>query len=196
MVTRWEREKLRNLIRSRDGKTVRRAQAILLAYKKKPVSEIASITGYSEEGIRELKRRWNERGEVALEDAPRSGRPSRVTPQYRKGPAEFGYVFTVWTTARLAEHMAQETGIRIGPDRMRQILHKLGLSWKRPAHTTRYGTILKKEPDNRARNLPDPEEHEKARKRIQRLKRGLFVWEPDTSCGSRTKQSPHSCLAS
>lgn len=190
VTTRWDREKLRDLIRSRDGKTVRRAQAILLAYKKKPVSEIASITGYSEEGIRELKHRWNDRGEEALTDAARSGRPPRVTPEYRKRlaevvrtpPAEFGYAFTVWTTARLAEHMAQKTGIRIGPDRTRQILQELRLSWKRPAHTTR--------------NLPDPEEHEKARRRITRLKKGLFAQGPDTSSTSRTRPSLRFCLTS
>lgn len=190
VVTRWEREKLRRLIGSSDGRVVRRAQVIELSRRRRPVSEIASITGYSQEGIRDLKHRWNERGEDALTDAPRSGRPSRVTPQYRKrlaeavkkGPAEFGYVFTVWTTARLAEHMAQTTGIRIGPARLRQVLHELDMSWTRPAHTTR--------------NLQDPEEHERARKGLKRLKRGLFARAPDTSSGSRTRPSLRSCRAS
>ena len=190
VVNRWEREKLQRLIRSRDGRVVRRAQVILLARRGTRVSQIASVTGYSEEGIRDLKHRWNERGEDALHDAPRSGRPARVTLEYRKrladavceGPVKFGYVFTVWTTARLAEHMSQKTGIRIGPDRMRQILHELKLSWKRPCHTTR--------------NLSDPREHEKARRRIKRLKGGLFAQGPDTSSTSRTRPSPRFCLTS
>ena len=187
IVNRWEREKLRRLVRSRDGRVVRRAQVILLSRRGRPVSEIASLTGYSEEGIRDLKHRWNDRGEDALRDAPRSGRPPRVTSEYRKrlaeavgkGPAQFGYAFTVWTTARLAEHMSQKTGIRIGPDRLRQILHEINMSWKRPAHTTR--------------NLPDPKEHEHARKKLRRLKKGLFARAQDTSSGSRTRRSPRFC---
>lgn len=189
-VTRREREKLRRLVRAQDGRVVRRAQVIELSRQGRPVCEIASLTGFSPEGIRELKHRWNESGEEALHDAPRSGRPSRVTGTFRKrlasavrkGPAKFGYVFTVWTTARLAEHMAQETGIRIGLDRLRQILHELDMSWTRPAHTTR--------------NLADPKQHETARKKLKRLKKGLSARAPDTSCGSRTRPSHPSCLTS
>jgi len=189
-VTSWDREKLRRLVRSSDGRVVRRAQVILLARRGKPVREIASLTGFTGEAVRLIKHRWNERGEDALRDAPRSGRPSRVTAEYRKrlaeavrkGPAKFGYAFTVWTTARLAEHMAQKTGIRIGPDRLRQILHELKMSWTRPAHTTR--------------NLQDPEEHERARKRLLRLKRGLVARAPDTNSGSRTRPSLPSCHTS
>jgi transposase len=190
VVTAWEREKLRRALGSRDGRVVRRAQIIELARKGTPVSQVMAITGYTDQGIRDLKRRWNERGEDSLEDAPRSGRPPRAGQEYRTRlvelvgtpPAQLGYAFTVWTTGRLAEHMAQQTGIRIGADRLRQILHELNMSWKRPCHTTR--------------NLPDAREHERARKRIRVLKGGLSVRERDSSCGSRTKPNPLSCRTS
>jgi transposase len=189
-VTSWDRKNLRRLVRSSDGRVVRRAQVILLARRGRPVREIGSLTGFTEEAVRMIKHRWNERGEDALRDAPRSGRPPRVTAEYRKrlaeavrkGPAKFGYAFSVWTTARLAEHMARKIGIRIGPDRLRQILHELKMSWTRPAHTTR--------------NLQDREEHERVRKRLLRLKRGLDERVPGTSSGSRTRPSLPSCRTS
>jgi transposase len=166
-VNRWQREALDRAVRSRDGRIVRRAQVIRLARRGTPVREIAATTGYTEEGVRVLKHRWNDRGEDALRDAPRPGRPPKADGSYRRElretaltpPAELGYAFGVWTTGRLAEHMTEETGVQLSGDRVRKILHAEGLSWKRPAHTTR--------------NLADPEEHEKARKRLRRLKKGL-----------------------
>ena len=166
-VNRWQREALDRAVRSRDGRVVRRAQVIRLARRGAPVREIAATTGYTEEGVRVLKHRWNERGEDALRDAPRPGRPPKADESYRRelretaltAPADFGYAFGVWTTARLAEHMTEKTGVRLSDDRVRRFLHAEGLSWKRPTHTTR--------------NLADPEQHEHARKRLRRLKRGL-----------------------
>ena len=150
-VNRWQREALDRAMRSRDGRVVRRAQVIRLARSGRPVKEIAVLSGYTSEGVRTLKHRWNDRGEDALKDAPRPGRPPKADESYRrmlrkvalKKPSDFGYAFGVWTTARLAEHMAVKTGVRLCDDRVRTLLHQEGLSWKRPAHTTRYGTILR-----------------------------------------------------
>ena len=166
-VNRWQREALDRAVRSRDGRVVRRAQVIRLARSGRPVKEIAALLGYTSEGVRTLKHRWNDRGEDALKDALRPGRPPKADKSYRrmlrkvalKTPSDFGYAFGVWTTARLAEHMAVKTGVRLCDDRVRTLLHQEGLSWKRPAHTTR--------------NLTDPVEYERGRKRLKRLKKGL-----------------------
>lgn len=160
VVTRWEQEGLARARRSRDGRLVRRAQVIELAQEGKPVSEIASLTGYSEEGVRLLKHRWNERREHALRDAPRSGRPPRWDAEYRRrlgevvhrSPQQYGYAFQVWTIARLAEHMAAVTGVRVSPDRLRRILHELGLSWRATAHPKR--APVNPEGDERTRRRP------------------------------------------
>ncbi len=165
-VNRWQREALDRATRSRDGRVVRRAHVIRLARRGRPVKEIAALSGYTTEGVRDLKHRWNERGEDALKDAPRPGRPPKADESYRRmlrevalrSPSSFGYAFGVWTTARLAEHMAVTTGVRLSDDRVRTLLHEAGLSWKRPAHTTR--------------NLTDPVEYERGRKRLKRLKKG------------------------
>lgn len=165
-VNRWQREALDRAMHSRDGRVVRRAQVIRLARRGHPVKEIAAFSGYTTEGVRLLKHRWNDRGEDALKDAPRPGRPPKAGKSYRrrlrkvalKSPSSFGYAFGVWTTARLAEHMAVKTGVRLCDDSVRTLLHQEGLSWKRPAHTTR--------------NLTDPVEYERGKKRLKRLKKG------------------------
>lgn len=165
-VDRWEREALQAAARSRDGRSVRRAQIILMTKRGIPVREIAAATGYTEEGVRVVKHRWNERGKDALKDAQRPGRPPKATPEYRARlrevaaapPAKFGYAFGVWTVARLGEHMKSETDIELSDDRVRVLLHAAGLSWKRPAHTTK--------------NLADSAEYARAKRRISRLKKG------------------------
>ena len=78
VVSSRQREGLGQALRSRRDRVARRARAIELASRAKSISEIAAATGYSEEGVRLLKHRWNERGLRALQDAPRSGRPRRV----------------------------------------------------------------------------------------------------------------------
>ena len=83
-VNRWQREALDRAMRSPDGRVVRRAQVIRLARRGRPVKEIAAISGYTTEGVRDLKHRWNERGEDALEDAPRPGRPPKADESYRR----------------------------------------------------------------------------------------------------------------
>ena len=37
--------------------------------------------------------------------------------------------------ARLAEHLARQTGIRFSPDQLRRLLHREGFSVQRPKHT-------------------------------------------------------------
>jgi transposase len=187
VVTSWQRAVLLKERRSPDGRVSRRAQVVLMARQGAPLTGIASVTGYTEEAIRLIKHRWNERGEDALRDAPRSGRPPKATREYldvldrtaRTAPSETGYAFGVWSTARLAEHMADRTGVRLCADRVRTLLHEMGLTWKRPAHTTR--------------NLTDPREYERGRKRLAALKRGLSGRTRGTSSGSRTRRSPRSC---
>ncbi len=70
-VNRWQREALDRAVRSPDGRVVRRAQIIRLACRGRPVKEIAALSGYTAEGVRLLKHRWNERGEDALIESPR-----------------------------------------------------------------------------------------------------------------------------
>ena len=70
-------------------------------------------------------RRWFARyaaeGLGGLSDAPRSGAPPKATTGYRERllgvarcrPRALGLPFSLWTAARLADHLAELTGIRM-----------------------------------------------------------------------------------
>jgi transposase len=76
----------------------------------------------------------------------------------RAGPLSCGYVFTVWSVARLGAYLRRRTGIRVGATRLRRLLDGEGFVLGRPAHTLR--------------NKRDEAEYDRARRRLERLKRG------------------------
>jgi len=103
---------------------------------------------------------------AALGERPRSGRPPRVTGAYRRelrralrvGPQACGYVFTVWSIARLAQHLQQVTGIALSVNGLRRVVRAEGFAIGRPKHTLK--------------NKRDEQEYRRARRRLERLKRG------------------------
>ncbi len=76
----------------------------------------------------------------------------------RAGPLRCGYVFTVWSVARLGAYLRRQTGVRGGATRLRQLVRQEGFVVGRPAHTLR--------------NKRDEAEYDRARRRLGRLKRG------------------------
>lgn len=145
--------------------------------------EVARTLGVCLDTITNWKRRWNQGGAFRLKDQPGSGRPLTVTPKYlrlleeavERGPQAYGYLFTVWSSARLAAHGEKRTRIRIGPKQLRKHLQKLGFVYRRPKHT------LKSRQNRR--------EVRAAEKRLQTLKKGPVDREFDTSSGSRTRRT-------
>jgi transposase len=129
-------------------------------------TDIARVTGLSVDAVTDIRRRWRRRRLRSVQDRPRSGRPPRVTAEYRRelrramrrGPLACGYVFTVWSVARLAAHLRRHTGIHLGATRLRQVVGREGFVVGRPAHTLR--------------GKRDEGEYETARRRLGRLKRG------------------------
>jgi transposase len=47
-------------------------------------------------------------------------------------PASYGYSFTIWTTARLRQHLEQRTGIRLSQGRFVELLEREGYVFRRP----------------------------------------------------------------
>jgi transposase len=138
----------------------------------------------SRDAITDIRRRWRTRRLRSLSDGPRSGRPPRVTQRYRaelrnalrKGPLRFGYVFTVWSIARLAAHLHRRTGIRFSTDWLRRLARAEGFVVARPKHTLK--------------NKRKRREYREAQQRLKRLKKGRFKRTRPTSCGTPTP--PHS----
>jgi len=167
-LTSWQRQRLQQL---RDWPPTpqvgKRAVCLLLSADGVSNQLIAEATGLAANTLTRIRHRWNERGMAALKDAPRSGRPPKVTPAYRRalkealrrGPLAYGYVFTNWSIARLNTHLQSLTGVRTCDDWLRQLAHAEGFVYRRPKHT------LKGKRDERA--------YRHAQGKLERLKKGL-----------------------
>lgn len=145
---------------------VKRAMCLLLSAAGESAKAICRITGLGRNSVTNIRRRWREHRLRSLKDQLRSGRPPRVTAEYRRelrrairrGPLAFGYVFTVWSVARLASHLHRITGITLSHDWLRRVVHAEGFVIGRPKHTLR--------------GKRDEREYQDARRRLDRLKKG------------------------
>ena len=100
----------------------------------------------------------------------------------RKGPRACGYVFTVWSIARLSTDLRRRSGIALGVGRLRRLVHEEGFVVGRPKHTLK--------------GKRDEQEYQRTRRRLERLKKGRSDRTHPTSCGSPTSPSSTSCRIS
>jgi len=121
-----------------------RAQMVLLSAEKRlKVGEIAEIVRESEATVLRWLKRYMAEGVEGLQDAPRPGRERTVTDMYRerlveavrRRPRSLGLSFSVWTLQRLADYMAEESGIRVSTETVRRTLKDAGIVLSRPQHT-------------------------------------------------------------
>jgi len=86
--------------------------------------------------------RYEAEGIEGLSDAPRPGSPRKVTPEYvaqlgeivRLRPRSLGLPYSLWTLARLADSMAEQTGIRVEAETVRVYLKETEIVLSRPQH--------------------------------------------------------------
>ena len=184
----WERRRLAQLRdRAASARLVKRAMCLLLSAAGQQATAIARVTGLSLDAVTDVRRRWRERRLRSLADRARTGRPPLVTAEYRrelrralrKGPLAFGYVFTVWSIARLRTYLLRRTGVALGAGRLRRLVHEEGFVVGRPKHTLR--------------GKRDPRQYRQARARLDRLKRGRRKRARPMSCGTPTPRSSASC---
>jgi transposase len=121
-----------------------RAQMVLLAAERRlTAAQISEIVRASEETVRRWLKRYLAEGVEGLRDEPHPGAPRRVTQEYRQGlihavrrrPRSLGLAFSVWTLQRLADYMAEQTGIRVTYESVRAHLKAQGIVLSRPQHT-------------------------------------------------------------
>src|SRR5881394_706259 len=167
---------LRRIQRSVSSRRIwSRATGLLMLTQGKSCQEVAKVLGVCGDTVTDWKDRWVRGGLKSLEDKARSGRPPTVTPKYLKlleeaverGPQAYGYLFSVWSSGRLAAHLERKTGISLRGKRLRIYLRKLGFVYRRPKHTLK--------------GRQNPKEVRAAEKHLHALKKGLFAQEPDTS---------------
>lgn len=190
----WQR---RTLISLRDRppspRVGRRATCLLLSAAGEPAKRIARVTGMSRDAVTDVRRRWRRaRGEHlrSLLDRPRSGRPAKVTAAYRRelrraldeGPLSFGYLFTVWSIARLRTHLRKVTGIPVSRDWLRRLARREGFVVGRPKHTLR--------------GKRNEAEYRRAGRRLNRLKKGPLKRTLSSNSGTPTPASSNCCPTS
>jgi transposase len=121
-----------------------RAQMVLLSAEKKlKVDEIADIVRESSVTVLRWLHRYMAEGVQGLLDAPRAGRSSILTNEFRKRllevvrrrPRSLELEFSMWTLQRLAGFMAEDTGIRASTETIRRALAKEDIVFSRPQHT-------------------------------------------------------------
>jgi transposase len=140
-----ERRELDELYRKTKVPRLRtRAQMVLLSAEKGlRVPEIAEIVRESQATVLRWLKRYTAEGTAGLHDAPRPGAPPRVTDAYReqleaavrRRPRSLGLPYSLWTLQRLADYMAEQTGIRVSYETVRRVLKSADIVLSRPQHT-------------------------------------------------------------
>ncbi len=137
-------EELANLYRTtRNMRLHTRAQMVLLAAEQHMVAaEIAKIVRTDEQTVRRWLKRYQAEGVAGLSDAPHPGTRPIVTPEYkaqlvlvaRQRPRSLGQPYSLWTCPRLADYMAEQTGIRVSGETVRRYLVANDIVLSRPQH--------------------------------------------------------------
>lgn len=132
--------------RYRTTKEVRlrtRAQIILLAGEQRMTAPIiAKIVRENDQTVRNWLKRWMAEGIEGLKDRPMPGAPSKITKEYeeqllfavRRRPRSLGQPYSMWTLQRLADYMAEQTGVRASYETVRQVLKTGEIVLSRPQH--------------------------------------------------------------
>ncbi len=139
-----EKVELETLYRqTKDVRMRERTQIILLAAKQgMTVPEIRRIVWRNDQTVRTWIKRFNAEGITGLYDKPRPGAPPTVTPAYRERllvvvrqrPRALGQPYSLWTLRRLADFMAEETGIRLSHVTVSRVLSANDIVLSRPQH--------------------------------------------------------------
>jgi transposase len=115
---------------------VRRALIIMASASGTPVPAIARLVAADEDTVRDVVHAFNEKGLAALDPQWAGGRPRRITEDdvefivtaATTRPGKLGLPFTHWSLRKFTAYPAANRArtVRIGRERLRQILHKRG----------------------------------------------------------------------
>jgi transposase len=120
---------------------VRRAMIIMASASGTLVPAIARLVAADEDTVRDVIHAFNARGLAALDPRWAGGRPRLISDgeiavivaAARTRPEKPGQPFTRWSLRKLAGYLARQPDrpVRIGRERLRQLLHARGISFQR-----------------------------------------------------------------
>ena len=136
-------------LKSKDIFVLRRSQMLLLSSEGFSTTEIASKVGYHPESVRQIIKKFDEKGLAVLEQGSRkpltktrsisSSNAKKIKDLLRRSPREFQKDSSLWTLELLAE-VSYEQGLstrQVSKETIRTTLIELGVSWKRAKHWLR-----------------------------------------------------------
>jgi transposase len=108
--------------------------------------EIASKVGYHQESVRQIIKKFDEKGLAVLKQGSRkpltqtrsisSSNAKKIKELLRRSPREFKKSSSIWTLELLAE-VSYEHGLsrrKVSDETIRTTLKELGVNWKRAKH--------------------------------------------------------------
>jgi transposase len=119
---------------------VRRAMIIMASASGTLVPAIARLVAADEDTVRDVIHLFNQKGLAALDPQWAGGRPRLISDgdvqvivtAATTRPEKLGQPFTRWSLRKLAAYLAdRDHPVRIGRERLRQILHARGISFQR-----------------------------------------------------------------
>lgn len=139
-----ELEALEQLYRTtRDVRLRTRTQIVLLAGEQRLTAPaIAKIVREDDQTVRNWLKRYLAEGIEGLKDRPMPGPPPKITKEYeeqllatvRLRPRSVSQPYSMWTLQRLADYMAERTGIRVSYETVRRVLEGAEIVMSRPQH--------------------------------------------------------------
>ena len=166
-----QRAELAQALRSAPtARLYRRVKIIDLASRGHSIDELAELFDVSPRSVQHYLERYRRGGVAALPDAPRSGRPRKLPPEYDRGPEsqatwqrlldrrpstipELSTPSHVWTLALLARYLDLFHQVRVAESTIYAVLSRSGFRRGRTKLTV---------------TSPDPE-YESKRRRIEAL---------------------------
>src|SRR5579859_470680 len=142
-LTDQEGQRLQQIVRrGKHGSVrVRRAVIIMASASGTPVTAIARLVAADEDTVRDVIHLFNHKGLAALDPQWAGGRPRLISDEdvdfivaaATTRPEKLGQPFTHWSLRKLAAYLARNPVriVRVGRERLRQILHARGMSFQR-----------------------------------------------------------------
>ena len=118
---------------------VRRAMIIMASASGTLVPAIARLVAADEDTVRDVIHLFNAKGLAALDPQWAGGRPRLISDEAIEvivaaattRPEKLGQPFTRWSLRKLTAYLADGPRVRVGRERLRQILHARGISFQR-----------------------------------------------------------------
>jgi len=142
-----ELDALEKLYRQTKDADVRsRCQMVLLSNEGLSPPQIAEQVRFHRRTVTRAIQRYEQRGVDGLLTQPRSGRPPKATVVYERlllkvvagRPRDLDLPFSNWTTANLAEHLRDKTGIELSARQVENILKANDWRLRRPVRTVKH----------------------------------------------------------